>query len=224
MPPYLAIVLVGLIAGGLAAWSLASHRRKSQAQKLALERLGFRPCPDQKSWLEKTVMVLENNAGYRYEVREPARLPGEPVYYYVKRRWDADEDATAEEEILFSLKRASTAGLVLVVKPSSIAPGLATRLIADVAAGPWDSQPDDLQRLDLPADLKDSNVVAALGPSGASFYDLVDDRTLSVVKGLGDVGGLFVRFRGAWCAVASPSAQLPFRVDELIARIRPILS
>jgi len=224
MPTYLPFVLVGLIVIGLVAWSLVGHRRRSQAQKAALEQLGFSPCPDQKRWLEETVTRIENNRGYRYEVRDEKRLRGEPaVYHYVKVRHCHDQDAIKEEEILFPLKRPSTAGLFLTVKPSSVAPGLATRMLRAVATAPWDSQPDDLQRLDLPPDLKDTNLVAALGPPGANLYDLVDTRTLSVVQGLGDAGGMFVQCRDAWCSVTSAGSQMPFRLDELIGRIRGVL-
>ncbi len=196
------------------------------AQKDALEQAGFRPCLDQKLWLEETVTRIENNRGYRYQVRDPKRLAGDrPVYFFVKvrgRRFDRDE-VFAEEEILFPLKRPSGDHLVLTVKPSSRAPGLATRLVGAVATGPWDAQPDGLGRLELPPDLKDSNLIAALGPPGASLYDLLDSRILSVVQGLGDAGGMSVQFHDDWCTIASASAQIPFRVDEVVARIRPLL-
>jgi hypothetical protein len=146
------------------------------------------------------------------------------VYYYVKRCGRAgDEEPRVEEEMLFAVKRPSPGGLVLIVKPSSLASGLATRMLGALATSPWDVQPDDLHRLELPADLKETNLLGALGPPGASLYDLVDAGTLSVVQDLGDAGGMFVRFRGAWCTVASTSSQIPFRVDELVARIRPVL-
>lgn len=67
MPTYLPFVLAGLIVIGLVAWSLAGHRRRSQAQRAALEQVGFSPCPEQKSWLEETVTRIENNRGYRYD-------------------------------------------------------------------------------------------------------------------------------------------------------------
>lgn len=129
----------------------------------------------------------------------------------------------AEEEVLFPLKRPSAAGLLLVVKPSSLPAGLASRMLGTLATGAWDAQPDDLKRLDLPADLKDTNLVGALAPSGASLYELVDTATLSVVQGLGDAGGMLVRFREGWCSVAGTSSRIPFKVEELVARLRPLL-
>jgi hypothetical protein len=225
MSSYLPFVVVGLIVVGFLIWRIVSQRKAQLGQKLTLEQLGFRPCPDEKSWLEETVTRIENNRDFSYEVREPKRMLGEPaVYHYVKMRHRyADEAAVAEDEILFPVKRQSMGGLVLTVKPSSLPPGIATRMMGAIATGPWDAQPDDLHRLEIPPDLKDSNLVGALGPRGASLYDLVDTSMLSVVKGLGDSGGILVRLRDSWCSVASTSAQIPFRVDELVGRIRPLL-
>ena len=225
MPTYWPIALVALVAGGLLLWTVVAQRRRDRAQRSIAEQAGFRPCPEQKDWLEETVTRIECNRGFRYEVRDPKRLAGEPaVYYYIKVRHSDDGESIplVEEEILFRLKRQSADGLVLTVKPSSLAPGLATRLIAGVATGPWDAQPDDLERLELPRDLTGTNLLAALGPPGANLYDLVDSRTISVVQTLGDAGALCVRFRDAWCIVAAVGAQTPFRLDQVLARIRSL--
>lgn len=224
MPAYWPLVLIGLVAVGLLVWKFVRQSRMHQAQRKALDELAFRPCPEQKDWLEETVTRIECNHGFRYEVRDPRRLAGEPaVYYYIKLRHGyAHEDALEEEEILFPVKRESAGGLFLTVKPSSVAHGLGTRMLGAVATGPWDAQPDDLQRIELPRDLTGTNLVAALGPPGASLYDLIDTRTISVVQTLGDAGGMFVQFRDAWCSVAS-TEEIPFRLDQLVARIRPLL-
>lgn len=225
MPTYLPFVLVGVVVVILLVWSIKTQIKRSRELKAALEQLGFKPCPEKKSWLEETVTRIENNKEFHYEVRNPKRLPGEPaVYYYIKyRHGGVRENADAEEEILFPLNRPSSDGLILIVKPSSLAPGLATRMIGAIATAQWDAQPDDLQRLELPPDLKDTNLMGALAPPGASLYNLLDTSTLSVVQGIGDSGGMIVRFRDAWCSVSSTSAQVPFRIDQLVARIRPLL-
>jgi hypothetical protein len=43
------------------------------------------------------------------------------------------------------------------------------------------------------------------------------------MQGLGDAGALTVKFRDAWCSVAGSGPQNPFRVDEIVARIQPLL-
>jgi hypothetical protein len=220
-------LLIGIVGVGLVVWSLAAQRRRLRDQNETSQRLGFQPCPDRKAWLEETVTALENNRGYRYEVRDPRRLSGDlDVYSYTKIRHryaHEDEVAVAEQEILFPLERPAAGALVLIVKPSSLAPGIATRVLGAAASGPWDAQPDDLERLELPPILQDSNVLAALGPSGASLTDVVDAQIINVMQGVGDAGGLFVRLRGGWCSVASASTHIPFKLDELLARIRPLL-
>ena len=225
MSAYWPIILIGVVALALLIWSLVAQRGRNQAQKAELQQLGFQPCPEQKAWLEETVTRLEQNREFRYEVRDPKRLPGQPaVYFYVKvRHGDSEDQPLVEEQILFPLKRPSAAGVLLAVKPSSIAPGLATRMLAALATGPWNSQSDDLQRLEIPLALKDTNLLAAMGPPGENLYDLVDSSTLSVVQAFGDCGAMFVQFRDGWCAVASTHSQTPFRLVELISRIRPLL-
>jgi len=228
MPESNALVLAGvvLVAAALAAWAFTAHRKRQEAFRELLERVGFRPCPAEKSTLEGIVNGIMNDRGRHYQVEQPQRLAGDPtIYYYVKLRdrQDADEQRDAGEELLFRLRRRSPAGALLFVKPSSLAPGLATRLLGAVAAGPWLTQPDDLKRLELPADLKDTNLLTALGPEGASLYDVVDAKLLSVVQGVGDAGGMIIRLRDDWCVVEAGGHQLPFRVDEIVARMRPLL-
>lgn len=217
--------LGGVLVAGLVVWTLLARRSQRRAQKQALERLGFRPCPDETARLQEVVERIEHNRGFRYEVREPRRLGDEPLYYYGKVCHGGPRDeASAEEELLFPLKRRTAAGLVLIVKPSSLSEGLAARIIGAVATGPWDAQPDDLRRLELPPDVRGTNILGALAPPGASLYDLVEPGVLSVVQGLGDAGGMFVHFRDEWCSVAGGSAQITFRLEELVSRLRPLLS
>jgi len=228
MPESNAVVLGGvvLVAIALAVWVFTAHRKQRKAQEERLDRVGFRPCPDEKSTLEALANRVKNDKDHQYRVEQPRRLAGEPViYYYVKARdrQQADDERHACEELLFRVRRQSDAGVVLVVKPSSLAAGIATRLLGSLATGPWTTQPDDLVRLELPADLKDTNLLGALGPPGASLYDLVDARMLSVAQGIGDAGALTIMLRDDWCAVEAGHWQLPFRVDELVARMRPLL-
>ena len=222
MPEYMPIVWVGIVMAILAAWSIVARRKTGSIEKESMQQLGFTPCPDQKSWLEGIVTRIENNRGYRYEVRDPRRLPGEKaVYHYVKVRHD--DDTFAEQEILFAPRRPAAAALFLFVKPASVAAGLATRLLSDVATDPWDTQPDDLERLEIPPDLKDTNLIAALGAPGSGLYELLDAGTLAVVQGLGDAGALQIRFRDQWCTISGTGTQVPFRLDQVIARLRPLL-
>jgi hypothetical protein len=222
---YVPFILIALTVVGLVIWRVVVRQMTAQSYRSAFGQINHRPCPDQTRWLEEIVTGIEQVPGYRFEVRDPKRWSAEPtIYSYRKlRHRSSDEEVVAEEEILFPLKRSSEAGLVLTLKPSTLAPGAATRLIGAVATGGWDAQPNDLQRLELSPELRERNVIAALGPPGQSVHDLVDPSVLEVVQDFGDVGGLFVRFRDGWCSVASASSHIPFRRVELIARIRQLL-
>jgi hypothetical protein len=228
MPESNVLVLVGVAAVvvALALWAFTAHRKRQRALQELLDRVGFRPCPDEQGTLEAVVNRIVNDRDHRYRVERPMRLAGEPAIYYCVKVRDSsgpDDQRDAGEQLLFRARRPAKAGVVLFVKPSSIAPGLATRLISSVATGPWTTQPDDLQRLELPPDLKDTNLLAALGPPGAHLYDLVDARLLSVVQGLGDAGALTVWLRDEWCALEAGHWQVPFKLDELVARMRPLV-
>lgn len=226
MPTYVYFALGGVLAFILITWGIRVSRARRQAKETELQRLGFTPCAERKGWLEETVTAMERNEGYRYEVRNPRQLTGaREVYFFQKRRHgnDSDDEAYDEEAILFPLKRPSTQGLLLVVKPSSIGPGLASRVLTSMATASWDSQPDDLERIEIPPDLENTNLLGALGPSGARLYDLIDAGTLSVVQRLGDLGAMSIMFRDGWCVIGSGGSGTPFRVGELVSLIRPLL-
>jgi len=228
MPQSQALALVGVVvvAIALAAWVVTAHRRRQRELRELLERVGFKPCPGERGTLEALVIRVVNDKDHRYQVEEPQRLAEEPpVYYYVKvrDRQGTDNERDAGQELLFRMRRRAPAASLLFVKPSSLSPGIATRLLAAAASGPWSTQPDDLKRIELPPDLKDTNLLAALGPEGASLYDLVDAKLLAVVQGLGDAGAAAIRLRDDWCAVEAGHHQVPFRVDQIVSRMRPLL-
>ncbi|MGH7460317.1 MAG: hypothetical protein ACREMA_04725 [Longimicrobiales bacterium] len=208
----------------LIAWGFVSSRARRRAQATALAQLGLLPCPEKKAWLEATVADIENGARNRFEVRDPRRLPGEPaVYYYVKvSHNEHNRSPVTEEEILFPLKRPSVDPLILTVKPRALKRGLRSRWLATAGAIRWAGQPADLQRIDLPRDLRNSAVTGILGPAGSRLYDHIGSGVLRVLQGLGDAGGLTVRMRGAWCVVGA-GRQIPLRVADVIARLRPLL-
>lgn len=225
MPPYLPIG-IGVAVIAFVIWTVMSQRKKAAAEAESLARLGFRPCPEKAVWLRETVVALENDRQHEYSIEKAQWIEGSPpIYHYTKRRETTGEDETpyAEEELLFALRPPLRAAVVLIVKPSSMAPGLATRMIGSVATGPWDTQPDDLVKMDLPAELKETNLLGVLGPKGSALYDLVDQASLGAYQGIGDAGGMQIRVRGGWCSISRTSHQIPFQVGRIIERMRPLL-
>jgi len=212
----LPFLIFGLAFVGLVVWLMLKDRKAGAARRRELAALGFAPCPEQSDFLAETVTQLENNSEYRYSVENPMQAPlgRQHAYYYSKSRRRSGQIVVAEE-LLFPLKRSSSAGVVVFVKPSSLPAGTATKLIGAVATGGWDSQPDDLTKLELPVDLRDTNLIGTLGPRGASLYDLLDAAALSVIQQVGDCGALLVMCRGEWCSLASTSHRMPLDVAKL---------
>lgn len=219
------------IVGGMAlfvalgVWGVAKHCARRKALLQSLTNLGFRPCPDEQGELEQIVARFEHARGSKITLKDAMRRRGEPpVYYYLKARASNDGDTVVlEDEVLFPVLRGSGHGVALTLKPSSLAPGLSTRMLIAVATSSAAAKLEGLARIELPARLHSGNVIAALGPEGSRLDDLVPAGVLSVVKDLGDVGVLQVRFRDTWCAVSSISSRAPLRVDELLTRLRPLL-
>ena len=209
-------VAVGIVVVVLVLGLVRRERARAVAATQRLMTLGFSPCPDESPAIVEKIQWLENNHEYWYRVDRPMRatLGGGTAYYYRKERRRGRE-IVVFEELLVPLRRPSEAGLVLVVKPSSLPSGLASRLIGSVATGAWDAQPDDLKRMQLPPDLSGTNFIGALGPSGASLFDLIDMGSLHTLEGVGDCGALTVMCRGEWCSLAGGTSNMRLDVPKL---------
>ena len=216
MSELLPFVLFGVAFAVLVAVVLRKGRASKEARRVKLASLGFEPCDSETDTLTERIRELENNRAYRCSIEAPLRatLGGKPVYHYTKSRHRQGWSAAAEE-ILLPLERPSSQGLVLFIKPTPLQAGTATHLIGAIATGGWDSQPDDLKALDIPPDLKGTNLIGALGPQAASFYDLIDGQTMTLMQHLGDAGVMIVNCRDAWCSLSAPSLRMPFDLDQL---------
>ena len=216
MMEMLPFVVFGIAFLALVVWMALRGRASAAARKERLQALGFTPCPDEAASLIDKVTRLENNSEYRYTVERPYRasLRGQPAYYYSKFRHRQGSIAGADE-LLVSLRRPSPQGLMLFVKPTELPAGTASTLIGAVATGAWDSQPDDLEKLEIPVDLQHTNLIGILAPPGTSLYDLIDPATLSALQQVGDHGALVVMCRGEWCSLAAASPRMPLHLDKL---------
>jgi hypothetical protein len=224
MMELLPFILFGLAFAAVIAVVAVRSRRSRAARLQRLAEMGFSAAPEEKEALAEKITWLENNSGYRYSVAQPTRvnLSGKDVYFYQKSRHRSGS-IYAAEELLLPLSRPSQAGLMLFVKPSDIPAGTATKLIGAVATGAWDAQPDDLTKLALPVDLQGTNLVGAMGPAGASLYDLIDTDRLSRMLGAGDCGAFIILCRGDLCSMSSPSHQMPMDLDKAVPFIRDMI-
>ena len=224
MPQALPFILFGVVLVVFVVWLISKNRASSAFKAQQLSRMGFTPCAGEAQALAQRITWIENNAEYRCSVVNAMRasLDGKIVYYYTKsRQWE--DDVVSMEEFLFPLNRPSTEGLMLFVKPSGLPAGAAANFVGRMATAGWDVQPDDLTRLEIPIDLRGSNLIGALGPAGTSLYTLVAGDALASLQQVGDCGGPIVTCRSEWCTVTSPGARMPFKLDKIWAVIRDLV-
>lgn len=215
---YVAITIVAALVVVVIIKAIQSQGTVSMGLKQAATAAGFQACPEEAAKIQEIVTRIEGNPKYLYRIEKPQRRGSEPVYFYVKRRDAQDQEhAIAEEEILFPLKRRTAAGLLLVVKPSALGSGIASKMIGSLATGTYDSQPAGMKRIEIPSELAGKNIIGAMGEPGHGLRDLVDPRVLAAAQSVGDAGGLIVKFRDEWCSIASTSRQMPFKMEALIA-------
>jgi hypothetical protein len=216
----LPFVLFGVAFVGVAAWAIARGRADAAARVRTLVAMGFAPAPADAETLAAEVARHENNSEYRYCVAEPMRasVEGRPVWFYAKERARQGQVVSAHE-LRFPLRRPSAEGLVLFYKPTALARGTTVTLIGNLATGGFDSQPDDLTRIDVPVDHAQGNLIGALGPAHASLHDLIDAKALAALEPVGDFGVLVVTCRGDWCTLASSTTRMALD----LARLWPIV-
>jgi len=217
---FVPFIIFGVAFVALVAWLVARGRARAAARVRALGAMGFVPVPSEAAELSEAVAQHENNSEFNYRVREPMRasVGGKPVWFYVKER-SSHESVVSAHELRFPLRRPSKDGVVLFYKPSALASGTSATLIGNLATAGFDSQPDDLTGIEIPADRRKGNLIGVLGPAHSSLYDLMDAGTLAALEPVGDFGALVVICRDEWCSVASSST----RADVDVSRLFPIV-
>jgi hypothetical protein len=203
----LGVSLLVLAIAGLIIWSMVKHSKKRKALKNLLFNIGFAPCDEEKKALAEKVTFIENNSEYTYSVRKPMKVSqGDThVYFYIKeRRRSGDLDVS--EEFLFTVELNRNLPFTIYLKPTSLQEGLGTKLIRSVVTMGWDSQSDDLVKIELPADFQSSNVLGVMGPKNCSFYDLFDSNAISLLQRGADNDVFIMHCRDNLCSIESPLA------------------
>jgi hypothetical protein len=208
------IVLAGVVAA--AALLVLSRRREGGGTTRRLQTLGFSPCDEEANTIAESIAAIHDNPRYRFSVRNPMRaeVDSDTVYYCEAQR-QRHENASVALEFVVPLRRPTLEAVLLVIKPTSVPHGMVTRLIGNIATASWDAQPGGIERLDLPRELQDGNIIAACGPAGSGVPDLIQPNVLDRAHRLGDMGVLMMLCRGDWCRLISPSPQIPLRPAEL---------
>lgn len=82
---------------------------------------------------------------------------------------------------------------------------------------------EKITKLEIPVDLQGTNLIGALGPAGASLYDLIGAETLSRFLGAGDCGASIVHCRGELCSMSSLDPRMPLDLEKTIPFLRDLV-
>jgi hypothetical protein len=190
---------------GLIVWGMVKHARKDKERNMFLANAGFTACEEEKKALAKKISLLENNSEYTYSVRAPMKLRqgGIDVYFYTKDR-RRHGDLYVAYEFLFTANRKANVPFQVYLKPSSIKEGVATKLMQASVTKNWDSQSDDLVKIELPMELKKGNILGLMAQRDCRLYDLFSSTTISLLGLAGDNGIFIIRCRGDLCSIENP--------------------
>ena len=218
--------LFGLVFVALIVWFVRMARADRKKRLETLARLGFAPCQSdaERELLVGEITRFEHNAAFRYRVDDPMRAPlgTDPVWFYIKER-SRQGSVVAAPEFRFPFCRDSSDGVVLFFKPSNLRSGTSATLIGKMTTSGWDSQPDDLTRLEVPPDLGQTNLIGILAPAGASLFELIDPKSLATLECVADHGIMEVRFRDGWCCFSSSSTRMKLEIDRIWSIIEALM-
>jgi hypothetical protein len=198
----IAFVGFGVLVLAAVSWTIMKAARQGNERQDFLKNKGFVPCNEEKADLESKVTSLERNADYHYSVKQPfkASFNGTAVYFYQKNRRRTNRRHIVDE-FLIPFKRRTNQSFMLYLKPSSLGQGMGINLLRSLTSISWDVQPDGLVKIDLPLDLQNNNILAALAPEGTSLYDLLDSHQLSLVLQGGNYGIITLRCNNDICSI-----------------------
>jgi hypothetical protein len=222
---FIVIALVGVIVLGLVFWKIFKGAQNHKVNRPFLVQTGFVNCSEEKAFLEQTVAFLEQNAEYSYGIDDPMKtsIAGRGVYFYTKKRNRHGKNPYASHEFLITLKRKVTWPYVLYCKPSAMSDGMGVKLLKTVTTANWDAQPDDLFKVALPIDYKNSNILGVLGPEGSSFSTLINPSILSLLTVAGDHGILVFRCRENICSFDNPGGYLKWDFPKVWSFVQQLV-
>ncbi|VAW72539.1 hypothetical protein MNBD_GAMMA15-1539 [hydrothermal vent metagenome] len=199
------LTLLMAVVTGLIVWGFIKHAEQEKIRKKFIADNGFVGCKDEKKNLSEQITRLENNSEYSYSIREPMKTSlGEgDVFFYTKDRRRRN-DLHVAYEFLFPVKRKARLPFQIFVKPASMQEGMTSRLLRDSTTTGWDSQSDDLVKLELPAELKASNILGVMGPSNHRVQDLFDSATIQLLDQAGNHDVFTLRSRDEMCSIEIP--------------------
>lgn len=190
------VVLLVAFLFGRAIWSnIATSKAESGRLKLA----GYVPCLDKVEYLKQRVELLRNHA--RIEILQPHKSnTRSATLYRYNVRIKSGDDIVVAEEFLFPIKRDSSAPFALFVLPVKLDDGRARRLLQSILAKTNKLIPPNTEQIEVPRLLR-SRILTALGPPGATLYELVGDRLLTDLLHGAEKGFIAIRAIDDYCTM-----------------------
>lgn len=195
----LAVLAILTIVGLIVAGAVRKERQRAAAAEQLLIQSGFSRSASDTAHLETVVRSLRESP--RFKVSRPwkCRTGGGDVYWYEASSEDADsEHRIAADEFLCTLKRPSEAPLLLYLEPVKLGKGFGASLIDKLLVV---TAPRGLHKLDPPTAAPSTGILAAFGPKGASWSQLVDSEQLDLLARGAQHGVFVIRCRGEHCAL-----------------------
>lgn len=197
--------LLMLAIVGLIVWGTVKHSKRDKAQKILLAKLGFAPCNKEIEVLTEKITLLENNSEFAYSVRNPMKASqGDTHVYFLTKDRRRKGNLIVFEDFLLTINRRTSLPFQIYLKPSSVKEGMATKLLRSTTTTGWDSQSDDLVKIELPANLQSSNILGLMGPKGCSFYDFFDSIAIRLLIHGADNDVFTIRCRENLCSIETP--------------------
>lgn len=202
------VISAAVVAGAVVAWLVARVFVRSHAaatkRKAEVAALGFVPSPEEAEHLRRLVRVLRGAPNAEVHDLHKRGTGERAVYWYHVHvhKTDAPIDA---EEFLFACKPLAARRFALFLQPATLPDGRVMRLLAAMLARVSALAPAGVEPIEIPRQLR-SKLLTALGPSGRTLYELIDDRTLSRFIDSAPRGFIAVRVAEGHCAMELISA------------------
>lgn len=200
-----AVLSILTLAGVVVARAVRRERQREAAQEQVLIQNGFSRCDGDTAHLASVVRSLRKSS--QFEVRRPWKWDtgDAAVYWFEAVTEDAEsQHRIADDEFLCTLRRPTPEPFLLYLSPAKLEKGLGTRLIEKLLVV---TAPPGFHKLDHSTSVHSTEILAAFGPPGASWGDLVDPDQLALFARGARHGVFAIRCGGEHCALELLGAQ-----------------
>lgn len=198
------VVVVVAAAAVLLGRGLLRNRATRVKQTAQLAELDFVPCAEDTEHLQTLVRRLRGSPNVEVHSVHRRGSGDGAVYWYHVHVPDGDAPIDAEE-FLFACESFSAQRFALFLQSVSLPEGLVKRVLESILAKVSSLAPSGVEPIEIPPQLR-SKLLTALGPSGKSLYDLIDDQHLTLLMSSASRGFFAIRVAEGYCAMELLSA------------------